>query len=214
MESIEEKRPSEVSNSLNPIKILLLLILMCGIILTILLFKNPLSKPSTYIDLSRDSVVKEMQSLGRLETAAFSIEKIVEAGIEGNVLQDLLYGDRILLIANGKVLAGVDLTTLSSEDVEVDGKNLTVNLPAPFIFSSSLDSSKTKVYDRSQGLLSQGDKDLETEARKSAEQSIREAACGSGILEEARKNAIERVKQLFEFAGFETVTVNIPSGSC
>lgn len=194
--------------------VIILILLSIFVFLALILTNNPFAKPTIKVDLSRASVVKEIQSLGSLETASYSIEKIVEAGQEGNAIQDLLYGDRILLIANGKVVAGVDLFQLSEDDVVVSGSTLSVNLPSPVILSSSLDNSKTKVYDRTQGYLNKGNKDLETEARKSAEASITKAACDSGILEEARDNAIERIKQLFEFAGFTTVTVNIPPGKC
>src|SRR3989344_2184846 len=178
-------------------------------------FYNKLSiKPDITVDLSRDSVIKEIQRLGSLETAVFSIEKIVEAGQQGNPFQDLLYGDRILLIAHGKVVAGVDLYTVGDQDIKIQGKEITINLPAPRILSSTLDNSKTRVYDRTKGYLSRGDKNLETEARRAAETSITKAACDAGILEEARTSAIERIRQLFEFAGFSSVKVIIKTGSC
>lgn len=201
--------------SLKPkLGIILLVIVIFIVFLALILTNNPFSQPGIKVDLSRTSVIKEIQSLGSLETASYSIEKIVEAGQGGNAFQDLLYGDRILLIAHGKVVAGVNLFQLSDDDVVVEGSNLTVNLPAPVILSSTLDNSKTKVYDRTQGFLSKGNKDLETEARKSAEMSITHAACEAGILDDARENAVERITQLFEFAGFATVTVHISPGKC
>jgi hypothetical protein len=201
---------------MSKLKLLLVLGALLFIVLVIFLFisNNPFERPDTKVDLSRPSVIKEIRSLGNLETASYSIEKIVEAGQEGNVFQDVLYGDRILLIAHGKVTAGVDLTNISDDDVSVSGSKLEINVPAPVILSSSLDNSKTKVYDRSQGILNRGDKDLETEARTSAESSITTAACEAGIFEEARENTIERIKQLFSFAGFTEVEVNIPEGRC
>lgn len=184
------------------------------VLLTVVFLNNPFGKPGINVDLSRDGVINEIQKLGSLETASFSIEKIVEAGQQGNPFQDLLYGDRILLIAHGKVTAGVDLSSISKQDINVQGKELSVNLPSPKILSSTLDNSKTRVYDRTQGFLSRGNKDLETKARQAAEASITQAACESEILEEARTNAIKRIKQLFEFAGFSSVKVNIKAGSC
>lgn len=191
-----------------------ILTLVLLILLVAVFYNNPFGKPSTKIDLSRDSVIKEVQKLGSLETAAFSIEKIVEAGQQGNAFQDLLYGDRILLIAHGKVVAGVDLYMVNNQDIKIQGKELSINLPATKILSSTLDNSKTRVYDRTQGFLSRGNKDLESVARQAAETSITKAACDAGILEEARTSAIERIKQLFEFAGFSSVKVNIKAGSC
>lgn len=171
-------------------------------------------KNENTIDLSHASVIQEIQLLNRLETASFTIEKIVESGQQGDPLRNLFLGDRILLIAHGQVVAGIDLTGIQADEVEVKDTKLTVNLPAPIIFGSSLDNAKTKVYDRTQGILTRGDKDLESEARQAAEMAIRQAACEAGILEEARENAVERVRQLFLFVGFTEVNVNIPSGSC
>ncbi len=192
----------------------LILIIIVLALLISLTTRIPFGKPDVNINLSSDSVVKEIQKLGSLETASFSIEKIVEAGQQGNLFQDLLYGDKILLIASGKVIAGVDLYTISKQDIKIKNNEITISLPAPKILSSTLDNSKTRVYDRTQGFLSRGNKDLETKARQAAENSITQAACDAGILEEARINAIERIKQLFEFAGFSKVEVNIGIGSC
>lgn len=176
--------------------------------------RSKIEKPEARVDLSRPSVIKEIRSLGNLETASYSIEKIVEAGEDRGKLEELLFGDKLLLIANGKVVAGVDLTQVSEKDILVEGDALSVSLPAPVILSSNLDNSQTKVYDRSQGYLNRGDKDLETAARKSAEEAITKAACEAGILIEARDNAVKRIKQLFEFSGFTKVSVTVPHGSC
>lgn len=198
---------------LNP-NILIALGVLVFIVVVIVLYKSPFGRPGVDVDLSRASVVKEIQSLDRLETASFTIEKIVEAGQGGNVFQNLLYGDRILLIAHGKVVAGVDFSSLTEKDIRINGDKLTITLPAPIIFSATLDNSKTTVYDRTQGLLSRGNKDLESAARSAAEKSIREAACEGGILVEAKDNAVKRITQLFQFAGFVEVTVNISQGNC
>ena len=152
--------------------------------------------------------------MGNLETASYSIEKIVEAGENNSVFRNLLFGDRILLIANGKIVAGVNMSAITQNDVTINGTELTINLLAPVILLSTLDNSKTKVYDRTKGILNPGDKDLESVARDEALKSITTAACEGGILIEAKENAIERVSQLFKFAGFTNVTVNIPDGAC
>lgn len=170
----------------------------------------------TVIDAGRDAVVKEMRSLGRLETSSFSIEKIIEARKEeGGPWRDVLFGDKLLLIANGEVVAGYDLANLSDADVEKNGASLRVRLPAPQILSVRLDNEKTRVYDRDQGLLARGgDKDLETEARLAAERSIREAACAAGILKEAEENAVKQLGAVLRALGWPDSVIQSPSGSC
>lgn len=163
---------------------------------------------------NRVAVIKEMRMLSRLETASFTVEKIIDSESSGNVFQKLLFGDKILLIANGNVIAGIDFIGIEEEDIVIEGKKIQVSLPAPEIFFASLDNTKTKVYDRKSGLLSGGNDNLESEARATAEQSIREAACSSGILNMASENARKQITSLLSSLGFVEIVITIPQGSC
>jgi hypothetical protein len=173
------------------------------------------AEPETTIDDRQPAVVLQMQSLARLETMNYTIEKVIEAEKGGNAVQDLLFGDRILLIAHGNVIAGVDLGTLDAEDVEVSDDNaVTVRLPASEIFVATLDNDQTRVYDRERGWLSRGDAEIETEARQAAETSILQAACDQGILDQAATEAKTQIEALLRALAFEAVTVDAPTGSC
>ena len=177
--------------------------------------RNFTATPKTSINTSRASVVQQVQSLERLETTSFTIEKVIEAGTEeGAPWKDLLFGDRLLLIAHGKVTAGFDLASVSEKDVRISNGKLTITLPAPIILTTTLDNAATKVFDRNIGVLNRGSKDLEAEARQAAEKSIREAACEGKILEEAREQGKVFVSRMFKLAGFESVEVIVPEGSC
>ena len=160
------------------------------------------------------TVVKQIQSLNRLETASYTIEKVIDAGTTGNRLQQFLVGDRLLLIAHGQIIAGFDMSKVKEEDLEVSGETLKVKMPAPEILVSKLDNEQTRVYDRQNGLFTRGDRDLESEARQEAEAVIRTAACRGGILDEASKNARTQLTTLFKGLGFTTVVIDIPEGSC
>ena len=173
------------------------------------------AEPDTTIDDRQPAVVVQMQSLARLETMNFTIEKVIEAEKGGNAFQDLLFGDRILLIAHGNVIAGVDLSTLDPEAVTVNEANaVSVTLPASEIFVATLNNEETRVYDRERGLLSRGDSQIETKARQAAEASILEAACEQGILERAAAEAQTQVTALLEALQFSSVTVVAPVGIC
>ncbi|HUG14958.1 MAG TPA: DUF4230 domain-containing protein [Thermomicrobiales bacterium] len=179
---------------------------------------NPLglfAEPDTQIHDRQPAVVLQMQSLARLETMNYTIEKVIEAEKSGNVFQDLLFGDRILLIAHGNVIAGVDLSALDDEDVEVnDDDALTVTLPPSEIFVATLNNEETRVYDRDQGLLSRGDAQLETRARQAAVAAILQAACDQGILEQAAAEAKTQLTALLGLLEFSAVTVIAPAGVC
>lgn len=158
-------------------------------------------------DSSAPAVVNRIQQLNKLETVAFSVDTVVEGNKSNPVLPDLLFGDRLLLIAHGQTIAGVDLTKLRDDAVHVNGKSVTVDLPPSEIFYTRLDSSKTRVYARNTGLLTQADTNLEGETRQHAEQQIQNAAIADGILDTARANARAGITTLLTGLGFEQVTV-------
>lgn len=163
---------------------------------------------------SAQGVMRELRALNRLETATFTAETIIESDNAGNALQNFLYRDRMLLIARGRVIAGVDLSTLSPEDVVANGQSLAVYLRPPQIFVVSLDSSQTRVYDRTLGLLNRGDVTLESRLRMDAEDAILRSACQANILNEAGRQARVVVTRMFTLAGFSNVTVQVPGATC
>ena len=192
----------------------LVLILAAIGILAIMYFAYRTFGSGTYINTNSAAVVKQMQALNRYETTSFTIEKIIDAGTTGNILNQLFFGDKLLLIAHGKVVAGFDFSKLTGSSVRISGTTVILNLPAPEILLTTLDESQTRVYDRSTGLLTKGDKDLETKAREAAQNSITQAACQENILDDAAKNGRGQLTTLLKSLGFTTVIVNIPAASC
>jgi hypothetical protein len=167
------------------------------------------------INLDQTAVVKQIQSLNRLETAQFSIEKIIDAKNQtNNIFQQFLYGDKILLIAHGEVIAGFDLAQLNKQAVVVQNNELLIRLPAPKILVSKLDSEKTRVYDRTKGILTPLNSDLEYQARIAAEKSIVDAACQSNILNVASANAKKQIESIFSSYGFAKISVIVEQGAC
>lgn len=184
------------------------------IILVIILLFGWTNGSKFFFNTNSSAVVTEIQKLNRLETASFTIEKVIEAGTKGNAFNDILFGDRILLIAHGKVVAGFDFSKLKQDKIHVSGTSIDITLPPPQILSSKLDNDLTRVYDRKEGLLTKGDKDLESEARKQAEVTIIEAACNASILDTAAENGKKQLTTLFKALGFETIKITVPNGKC
>ncbi len=192
-------------------KILLILLAVGFIFLT---WKLAQTKSDFYIKKDRTAIITDIKELQRLETSSFTIEKIIEAGTQGNAFKELLFGDKLLLIAHGQVIAGVDLSKLNENDIIIQEKSVTLTLPESEIFFTRIDERQTTVYDRSKGLLTKGSTNLETEARQAAEVSIKQAACEADILNDAAKNAERQMTAFLKALGFETVTVSIKAGSC
>lgn len=144
------------------------------------------------------AVVQRIQSLSRLETATYTVQTVIEVNqSHGNPLFDFFVGDALLLIAHGSVSAGVDLGTITSNEVSIspDGRTITIQLPPAQIFRVDLDNQKTRVYSRTRGWFAPENKDLETLARQQAEGQILQAACEDGILSKATNQAQMSLRQ-------------------
>jgi len=156
--------------------------------------------PVTYIN--------EIRALARLETIQYSVEKVI-TGQTGGGTFDSLFGDKILFVGHGTVIAGVDMEKLQPEHMRFENGVLTVNLPPAEIFIAALDNEKSYVYNRDTGLLTNPDPNLETLVRQSAEQEILKAAIEDGILEQAQINAEAYLFKFFSALGFpNTIFIN------
>jgi Protein of unknown function (DUF4230) len=163
---------------------------------------------SNGVEIATPAVVEKIRKLSRLETVIYSVDKIVEGERQTSMLPSFLAGDKLLLVAHGEVIAGIDLSQLQNSDVSVSGDTVTMHLPAPQILSASLDNKRTNVYSRTTGVLVEADPNLETLVRRSAEQQITQAAIADGILDKARENARASVTTLLYGLGFHTVSVS------
>lgn len=213
MEEDRIKTPTVTRSLFTNVQLIIIVVLTLIFICGIYFLLKP-KKPAVTIK-NGDSVITQIRSLNRYESSEFTVEKIIEAGKnEDNAFKKVLFGDKILLIANGKVTAGFDLSKLDDSNIKIEGSTLRLTLPAPEILVSRLDNEKTRVYDRKLGYLTQGDKDLESVARLSAENSIRTAACEGGILQSAASNARNQLSALIKAFGYTTVVITIPEGHC
>ena len=166
------------------------------------------------INTNRAAVIKEIRNLQRIETASFTIEKVIDGGTSGNTFEQLLFGDKILLIAHGQVIAGFDLSQISEKEIEIKANTIRLTLPKPQVLVTTLDNTQTRVYDRTRGILNPGDKDLESKAREAAQNSIREAACKGNILKQASDNARKQLTAFLSALGFTQVSIEIPEATC
>ena len=117
-----------------------------------------------------------------------------------------LAGDRLLLVAHGEVVAGVNLANIRPEDVSIHGHSIMVSLPKAEVFSTRIDNQKTKVYSRDTGLFSSPDVNLESTVRQEAERQLREAAL-HGILKTADQNARNTISTMLKGLGFNEVNL-------
>ncbi|HIE39675.1 MAG TPA: DUF4230 domain-containing protein, partial [Anaerolineales bacterium] len=160
--------------------------------------------PTPVIRPNPATIIRQVRSLSRLETASYTIEKVITAESGQDALA-FLFGDRLLFVAHGQVIAGVDLGKMQEGDVTVtEDDRVVMVLPPPEVFVVTLDNEKSFVYDRETGILGLNE-DLETAARQAAEEEILEAALADGILEMARTNAEAYLERLITGFGFQEI---------
>lgn len=161
--------------------------------------------------VSAPDVIDRIQRLNRLETVKYSLDTVVEGVESSPVLPDALAGDKLLMIVHGSTVAGVDLSQLKPESVQItegaDGRSIQLTLPSSQIFQTTVDETRTRVYSRDTGIFVRADPNLESATRAKAQAELQQAALSDGILDAAAKNARVAVTAMLEGLGFVHVQV-------
>ena len=152
--------------------------------------------------LGTATVVRQVQTLSELVTVKYVMEKVV-------IFEDIKWypgGDtRLLFLAHGNVKAGIDFKQFGPDDIRASGKRISIHLPPAQITDAYLDEKQCKVIERSTGILTTYDKDLEQKVRQTAVDDIRRSARTSGILKDADERARDQVRLFLLQMGFEEV---------
>ena len=167
-------------------------------------WRNPFSV-STRVMPSGPVVLQQVQRLNRLESCRYNGQVIVRGDTSG-VLPVWLAGDRILFVGQGEVVAGIDLSQLRTDDVQVQEDRVSLRLPSAEILSTSLNNRQSQVYERQTGIFSRPDKELESKVRIEAEERIQQAALAEGVLQTATTNAREALRGQLVMLGFREVS--------
>ena len=165
--------------------------------------------PATATVLVRPPAILQIKALADLTTASTMLSTIAEAqqARVGNILYE-----RLVLLACGRVKAGIDLGKLREEDVRVsgDGRKVAVRLPKAelldtYLIDDSTQPCYTRVYDRTNLILLPSSKDLESQAREQALKAMRETALQAGVLADADRNAKAVIERVLKAAGYDVV---------
>jgi hypothetical protein len=159
------------------------------------------------------ALVTQVRELQRLETASMHVIHVGRVAQTYKMVPDALAGDEITFLAEGDVIAGIDLARLQQKDVwrSPDG-TINLRLPPAQILVTSVDNEKSRVIARNTGVLRRRDIDLETRARQHAEENIRAEALKKGVLNVAQQSGEKKMAEFLHTLGFERVRfVNAPA---
>ena len=173
-------------------------------------FHEPAPPPASSIEVRpAPTLLLAMRDLARLETNEMHFEKVIDLTDKQSRFFGLVDAtDAILLVATGDVTMGVDLGKVGDSDIHFDPvtKSASMTLPAPEIFSTSLDEKKTYVYTRSTSALAERNEQLETRARQEAVAAIADAAKTDEASNQAKKQAERELRALATALGAKDVT--------
>ncbi|WP_201548808.1 DUF4230 domain-containing protein [Psychrobacter fjordensis] len=221
----------------RPIAMMSWIVLLIGLIAIVFaIYSLQNSTEEAPIDtITREGVVTQIQKLNRLETVAFSVDTVVTSQRGGSwqkLWQDEQKG---LFIARGRVKAGIDLSALTPEMVQVvplaepnaDGTQnveanasastmpqINITLPPSEIFSVYLDD--IEIYDWQTGAfgMMQVDPKILQQAQSMAKKEVLERACRGDVMNMALQNAQTQVQQLFALTGAVVTVTTQGAGAC
>lgn len=157
-----------------------------------------------YIEVTRTTIVTQLESLRNLETASMTMQKTVQ-GRQGlkdilpnatrdNLIQNFLFEDSLEMVVVAKFVAWFNLWNISSWSVIIhEDKSVTIKIPKSEILRTNL-TPDTKPLFRKRGVLNAGDIQMESEVRNQALEQMKKEAISKWLLEDAEKNATDAIK--------------------
>ena len=213
---------------------IVLLIGLAAIAFAIYTMQN-ITKEEPIETITREGVVTQIQKLNRLETVSFSVDTVITSQRPGNWMKLWQDEQKALFIARGRVEAGIDLSALTPEMVQVvqpteatindaanaDSNNpisimpqINITLPPSEIFSVYLDD--IEIYDWQTGAfgMMQVDPKILQQAQSMAKAEVLDRACRGYVMTMALENAQTQLRQLFALTGAVVTVTTQGAGAC
>ena len=212
---------------------LLLIISLAALAFAIYVVQNrPEEEPIETI--TREGVVTQIQKLNRLQTVAFSVDTIITSEREGSWMRLWQDEQKALFIAKGRVQAGIDLSTITPDRVQIiepieslndnadnDSNDpvsmmpqINITIPPSEIFAVYLDD--IQIYDWQTGVfgMRQVDPQILEQAQSMAKKEVLERACRGDVMNMALQNAQSQLQQLFALTGAVVTVTTQGAGAC
>jgi hypothetical protein len=138
------------------------------------------------------------------------MQVIIDLEREPNNLWQQAFGtDKLMLIAEGQVVAGFDLTKIRPDHIVVQGQSVSLTLPPPEILFYGVDEDETYVYERKTGFLTRPDASLETEARRLAQEELVSWALEHQAYEKAEEFGVFYMESFLRSLGFADIQIEV-----
>jgi hypothetical protein len=147
---------------------------------------NPLAAREPQVTVTHNTVLTQVEALGRLELVRYRFKDVVE--YKKSSKYPFLPDAKAALIVGGEAVGCLDLRKIKLQDVAFEGDSVVrVLLPAPELCSFQVNHDQSRVFSTENGFFQDGA--LVDEAYRYAEAQVRRSALQSGILAETQRNA-------------------------
>ena len=197
------------------VAIIIICIFLFGLMIGKYIFPSP-KNPEFKTKFDQTVIVQKIQNLSRIEVLEMVLQRDLEVQLDlGNM--DLfgltIEKKRTQKVAlTGKVVAGVDLSTMTKDKIIFDSNNnLTITVPSPKILYVKIDSEKTqttrddltllyKLENISDQKRLELNEILRRQLSMQSDQALLEGACKDKILNKATESTKQAISRLFAFA--------------
>ena len=157
---------------------------------------------------SSSGVIERVRSISELNTVEMYFNEIIdfENAKFFNSFEIPFTQKSFIFTVKARVKAGIDLSSVKEEDVEIDGKRLVLRLDEPVITSGEILSYKA--YDEKDGLFNEVTTEDTLKALELFEKDLRKQAAENGIIEKAKENAEQTLEGIFMMSGYEQVKID------
>ena len=179
---------------------------------------NLFKPPRTEITIPDSRILlKQIQSMQELTTTVYKLETIVPTSADFTWGQDWkIATTKLLYLAKGEVRAGIDLSQLTADDIQIEDDKISISLPIAKILDSKIDVKNSQVYHYDRGFLNLGPDvapKLQTLAQQKTLAKLIARACEDQILEDANQQAKETIANFLTLTNQNKVEIISPDPS-
>ena len=146
------------------------------------------------IQVDQEILLAKLELMGKLELVKYNFKEITQVEQTSKwkmFFQSYSPDMRAALITSGEAVCCIDLSKLTSQDLNLVNDTLYVILPPPEICYYKIDLENSRIYDLETGFLATNEEERKfvEGVYKSAENKIKKSAMENGILEMTKANA-------------------------
>lgn len=151
--------------------------------------------------------VMSLRNMSDLATAEYVVTKIIKASDDKTWYKA---GDRkILMTCKASLVAGIDLSELSENDITIDGENITIKLPkAKLIYINIKPEDIKTAYEDVSLFRTKFSSEEKNQLAVQAENQIEESVQSLGILTTAETNASLFIDNFLKNLGYKNINIH------